>query len=168
MVEYVYDAWGNCTIKDTTANYVVAHANPICYREYYYDEEFWYINTLPKSTLLNIELMGITYADTSYHISRRSQWDMYVFEYVVSGVGYINCNQKKYTVKSGDAYIIKSFTEHEYYADKQEPYQKIWINILKLEALMQLFRYSITTLIPLKCVAILSTRSRCFYVCVCV
>ena len=113
-------------------------------QEYYYDEEFWHINTLPKSTLLNIELMGITYADTSYHISRRSQWDMYVFEYVISGVGYINCNQKKYTVKSGDAYIIKSFTEHEYYADKQQPYQKIWVNISGslVDQLMSLFNLS--------------------------
>ena len=98
-------------------------------QEYYYDEEFWYINTLPKSTLLNVELMGITHADSSYYISRRSRWDMYVIEYVVSGVGHISCNGKRYTVRSGDTYIIKSFTEHEYYADKQQPYQKIWANI---------------------------------------
>ena len=54
---------------------------------------------------------------------------MYVIEYVVSGVGHISCNGKRYTVRSGDTYIIKSFTEHEYYADKQQPYQKIWANI---------------------------------------
>ena len=72
-------------------------------QEYYYDEEFWYVNTFPKSTLLNIELMGITHADASYYISRRAQWDMYILEYVVSGVGYIRCNGKKHTVRSGDA-----------------------------------------------------------------
>ena len=39
VVEYAYDAWGNCTIKSTTTNYTVAHANPIRYRGYYYDED---------------------------------------------------------------------------------------------------------------------------------
>ena len=46
IVEYAYDAWGNCTIKGTTTNYVVAHANPIRYRGYYYDEntKLYYLN----------------------------------------------------------------------------------------------------------------------------
>jgi RHS repeat-associated protein len=46
VVEYVYDAWGNCTIKNTTTNYVVANANPIRYRGYYYDEDtkLYYLN----------------------------------------------------------------------------------------------------------------------------
>ena len=37
-VEYTYDAYGNCTIKNTTSNYDLAYANPIRYRGYYYDE----------------------------------------------------------------------------------------------------------------------------------
>ena len=43
---YLDDAWGNCTIKGTTTNYVVAHANPIRYRGYYYDEDtkLYYLN----------------------------------------------------------------------------------------------------------------------------
>ena len=47
IVEYAYDAWGNCTIKGTTTNYVVAHANPIRYRGYYYDEDtkLYYLNS---------------------------------------------------------------------------------------------------------------------------
>ena len=46
IVEYTYDAWGNCTINSTTTNYVVAHANPIRYRGYYYDEDtnLYYLN----------------------------------------------------------------------------------------------------------------------------
>ena len=39
VVEYAYDAYGNCTIKGTTTNYTVAHVNPIRYRGYYYDED---------------------------------------------------------------------------------------------------------------------------------
>ena len=46
IVEYAYNAWGNCTIKGTTTNYVVAYANPIRYRGYYYDEgtKLYYLN----------------------------------------------------------------------------------------------------------------------------
>ncbi len=47
VVEYLYDAWGNCTIKSTTTNYTVAHVNPIRYRGYYYDEgtKLYYLNS---------------------------------------------------------------------------------------------------------------------------
>ena len=47
VVEYAYDAWGNCTIKSSTTNYTVAHANPIRYRGYYYDERtgLYYLNS---------------------------------------------------------------------------------------------------------------------------
>ncbi len=47
VVEYAYDAWGNCTTKSTTTNYTVAHVNPIRYRGYYYDEDtkLYYLNS---------------------------------------------------------------------------------------------------------------------------
>ena len=43
---YAYDAWGNCTITGDTTKYDVAHANPIRYRGYYYDEDtkLYYLN----------------------------------------------------------------------------------------------------------------------------
>ena len=43
---YAYDAWGNCTITSDTEIYDVAHANPIRYRGYYYDEDtkLYYLN----------------------------------------------------------------------------------------------------------------------------
>lgn len=111
------------------------------FQEYHYNEDFWYINTAPKISLLNIELMGITYADTSYRVSRNDQWDMYIFEYVTEGVGHINCNDIKYKVEKGDAYLISKFTEHEYYADSQNPYKKIWMNVSGelITHLLQLF-----------------------------
>ena len=37
MVEYSYDAWGNCKIIKDTDN--IATYNPYRYRGYYYDEE---------------------------------------------------------------------------------------------------------------------------------
>ena len=46
VAEYAYDAFGNCTITSTT-NSIIAHANPIRYRGYYYDEDtgLYYLNS---------------------------------------------------------------------------------------------------------------------------
>ena len=46
--EYVYDAWGNCTIEATgTDNYAVMQLNPFRYRGYYWDKELnlYYLQT---------------------------------------------------------------------------------------------------------------------------
>ena len=39
VAKYLYDAWGNCTISSETTNAIVANANPIRYRGYYYDDD---------------------------------------------------------------------------------------------------------------------------------
>jgi RHS repeat-associated protein len=46
VVRYDYDAWGNCTIASGTTDQVIARANPIRYRGYYYDveTELYYLN----------------------------------------------------------------------------------------------------------------------------
>ena len=38
VVQYVYDAWGNCTVS-TTSNQTLAQINPFRYRGYFYDVE---------------------------------------------------------------------------------------------------------------------------------
>ncbi len=114
------------------------------FQEYHYNEDFWFVNTSPKSALLNIELMGITYADTAYRIRRTDQWDMYILEYVTEGVGHIKCNGKNLTVRQGDAYLVSRFTQHEYYADQKTPYKKVWINVSGdlVTHLLQVFKLS--------------------------
>ncbi len=46
MAKYIYDAWGNCTSAGETTNNALAHANPIRYRGYYYDDDtgLYYLN----------------------------------------------------------------------------------------------------------------------------
>lgn len=65
VVEYAYDAYGNCTIKGTTTNYDLAHANPIRYRGYYYDEDtkLYYLNARYYSPELR---RFVSLDDTSY------------------------------------------------------------------------------------------------------
>lgn len=114
------------------------------HQEYFYNEDLWYINTAPKSQILNVELAGRTHADASYHIRRQKQWDMYIMEYVISGRGYIRCGEETHTLHTGDAYIIRSFTDHEYWSDRDDPYEKVWINVsgALVDHLMAIFNFN--------------------------
>lgn len=74
-----------------------------------------------------IENIGITNANPKYCVSRQNN-DMFIFEYVISGTGYIEVNNKTYKVSSGDVYIIEPGQSHTYYSDEKDPFKKIWIN----------------------------------------
>lgn len=70
---------------------------------------------------------GITYADPNYHIMR-SNADHYVFEYIISGHGYLYINDQIVRIGPGAAYILHPCTYHKYYSDPHDPWVKIWLN----------------------------------------
>lgn len=73
-------------------------------------------------------LAGITHPDPSYEI-RRFHAPCYVFEYVLSGRGWVTQNDTQVMVEKGDAYILRAGEFHHYFADKREPWEKIWFNV---------------------------------------
>ena len=75
-----------------------------------------------------IILSGITYPDPDYSIYRKCS-DVYVAEYVTEGEGTVILGGKIYRIKKGDAYILPAGTEHRYYSDKNNPWEKKWINM---------------------------------------
>lgn len=75
-----------------------------------------------------VECIGISHPNPDYFIERKKS-EYYVFEYVLSGVGYIYYNNTTYKVEKDDVYILSEGTAHRYWADKEDPYEKIWINI---------------------------------------
>ena len=79
-----------------------------------------------------VESAGINAPCASYLVERtREKADtqsIYVFEYVTSGKGYIECDGRKYTVQAGDFYFLNRLHSHCYYSDAEDPYSKIWIN----------------------------------------
>ena len=77
---------------------------------------------------IRVECIGISHPNPNYYIERKHS-DYYVFEYVVSGKGHIVCDGKEYTVGAGDVYILPYGSTHKYWADKSDPFEKIWINI---------------------------------------
>ncbi len=77
---------------------------------------------------LGLELTGISYCDGSYRIERRRS-PIFVFEYVVKGTGTLIIDGKTYHPSAGDVYIIPDGSDHLYYADPQDPWEKIFFNI---------------------------------------
>lgn len=80
---------------------------------------------------LEVIMAGITHPNPTYrimhNISKQFPYDYYVFEYVVRGTGYIETPEEKYTVKEGDFYFLNKLRYHIYYADTEEPYEKIFV-----------------------------------------
>ena len=99
------------------------------------EEHFWW-DGLPNKNwdMLQITSAGITYPQPNYCVVRSRRMgeifeNLYVIEYVVSGKGYIESEGKREEVKAGDLYIICRKTNHCYYADKNDPFEKKWLNV---------------------------------------
>ncbi|MDY5940627.1 MAG: AraC family transcriptional regulator [Eubacteriales bacterium] len=82
---------------------------------------------------LYVETLGITHPFPGYRIERCRtgvrRFGIYVFEAVLSGTGYIECEGIKYSVSAGDFYFLNNNCSHIYYADREHPFEKIWINV---------------------------------------
>lgn len=95
-------------------------------------EKIIHQNTL-LNPFLDVKLAGITYPHPDYriihNISHEFTYDYYIFEYVVSGKGYIETENQKIMVQAGDFYFLNRLSKHIYYSDPDEPYEKMFIVI---------------------------------------
>lgn len=71
---------------------------------------------------------GISYCDDTYRMQRESSTRT-VIEYVYSGTGTLQVEQNEYHPSEGDIYILTEKSKHSYYADKDNPWTKIYINL---------------------------------------
>ncbi len=77
---------------------------------------------------LHLESAGITLPDRNYHI-RRECSNITVIEYIVSGKGHLRVEDRCYTIHAGDVYLLHPGTSHDYHADREDPWEKIWFNL---------------------------------------
>lgn len=95
-------------------------------------EKIIYQNTL-LNPFLDVNMAGITYPNPNYriihNISHEFAYDYYIFEYIVSGKGYIEVENKKIMVQAGDFYFLNRLSKHVYYSDSDTPYEKLFIVI---------------------------------------
>lgn len=75
-----------------------------------------------------ISMAGVTFPDSSYHIVRNPS-DVSVIEYIIDGVGYVEQDGKKHPVTKDQIYFLMADERQEYYADEQQPFTKIFMNI---------------------------------------
>ncbi len=98
-------------------------------------EKLFYLSGAGFDTSLpfDIEACGQTIPNAAYFMERirsgNSSECVSVFEYVISGRGYIECEGKRYTVEAGDFYYLDRRHSHCYYPDREDPFSKIWINV---------------------------------------
>lgn len=92
-----------------------------------------------------LELIGVSYANPDYHHYRPNVCHENVIEYVISGSGYINSPSGLLSVSAGDSYLLHSGERHDYYANPEDPWEKIWINTDCTMATSILNAYGITT-----------------------
>ena len=77
---------------------------------------------------LFVSLAGKTNPNPNYVI-RREMSGIFVLELVTDGVGYVLINGEMVKVKKGDVYLLYQGARHYYYADKEEPFTKIFLNV---------------------------------------
>lgn len=78
--------------------------------------------------LIDMSMCGITYPDKHYSI-RRPHSPIACIEYVISGCGVIHADDQTHAVQAGDAYFLQPGQDHYYYADADNPWKKIFINL---------------------------------------
>lgn len=82
----------------------------------------------PGKEQFQIQLTGITYPDSSYHIIRKNS-PVYVLEYIIKGRGTVRCGETQFEVQEGDVYFLPGGLDHDYNAAPVDPFQKIWMNV---------------------------------------
>ena len=91
------------------------------------DEVLTYIYHSPHKVPLSIESFGITFPNSNFHIQRMDA-TYFILEYIVSGKGYLKIDGKLHELHANDVYLLEPGSSHEYYADKDDPFKKYWVN----------------------------------------
>lgn len=97
-----------------------------------FNEKIVYVGNREGSHSLYCTLAGVTCPNPEYRMLRYPSRD-YIFEYVISGSGYLEYERDGEDivekVTAGTFYFIARGAEITYYADPEDPYEKIWVNL---------------------------------------
>lgn len=58
----------------------------------------------------------------------------YALHYIINGVGYLECEGKKYRITKGQSFVVLKNKKVFYYPDKNEPWSYIWVSFTGSEA----------------------------------
>lgn len=83
--------------------------------------------TIDSAQPFYIPMVGISYCDGSYKISRKCSFTCCI-EYILKGKGTLEIDGKTFHPSQGDIYILPLLSDHVYYADPDDPWEKIWVD----------------------------------------
>lgn len=111
-------------------------------------------DTPQSNGILEISGAGVTNPNPQYkilHNIRKSEldYDYYNFEYVISGMGYVETPEKTYAVRAGDFFFLNKLRYHVYYSDLQDPFKKAFIVVrgALADKLVELYKISESVII---------------------
>ena len=84
-------------------------------------------DTIPESFGLQLSICGTTYPNRNYHIYRPNA-QISCLEYVVRGTGTVKTQNTVFCPKAGDTYLLLEGKDYDYFSNKNDPWEKIWIN----------------------------------------
>jgi AraC-like DNA-binding protein len=87
-----------------------------------------YAMAMDESYPIKYILTGRTLPFPGYKNKRPPTKKFYIFEYIVSGKGYIFLNGKWHNLEEGDMYIIGKFDERNIYSESSDPMHKVWFS----------------------------------------
>lgn len=85
-------------------------------------------DALPRRLDLRFHMCGTTYPNRNYAIHRPKS-PLSCIEYIVSGTGHVQLNDTHFSPRAGDVYFLPQGTNHHYASDRQDPWEKIWLNV---------------------------------------
>ena len=94
-------------------------------------EKIVFVDQYSKNSFFFVYLAGVTYPNPDYSVehntNRFNQWENYVFEYILSGKGFISSGNLHKTVTANDFVFQNRSCRLSYRADKDQPFEKIFI-----------------------------------------
>lgn len=105
-----------------------------------------------KSDTIAIETMGKTMPDPAYYIQRNDS-NYYILELVIAGKGYLCNDGEYYTLTKDCVYLLRPHSNHIYFSDKDDPYEKVWLNFFcsTFEPLLKMLRLDQTVYYDVTC-----------------
>jgi len=91
---------------------------------------FTFVSAPDETRPLHLLLAGITAPDAAKFISRGSENRIWVFQYILSGRGFLREEELPETeCVAGDVVITHAGKRHSYYPDPDNPWGKVWVNV---------------------------------------
>ena len=111
----------------------------------YTDYEDAYTMAMDDSYPIRYVIAGTTKPFPSYKNNRPPTKKHYIFEYIISGKGYIFINEAWHELTEGNMYIVGKNDARNFYSDAKDPMHKIWCSFASEYIDSMLVNYGISS-----------------------